>query len=490
MSEFTPRPVSPSAFVGRQSELDDIIKSTTIEGPPLVSVVGPSKIGRTSFLYKLQAVATTASESRGYGQSITGKWIVAPYVDLRQFVDVEGPSEDSLAEEIVVAAIGQAMRDKGVPIPDETELVGPGGLERLITAMGNTSRHVACLLLTDGGEFLPHTGTGAPHDVLGEFKAVLEKLAEAVESFGVVLSFGLSGEMRERDPAAREVVFREVMLSVSSFLNLTLRKLELGPLTEDEMIRYAASCSIGGEAGSESHPTRDEIRWLCHAAGGHPYVLNVAGRMLRLLREERPLAEVEERLIDALTVFVADVVRRLENVTDGYEAAIQLAASDSLVLPDGIARTLVSEGVATAKFSINGEAEVRMLGDAIRRSFARLATRSTRGAISRGMGEITREALPPMSVSLTAEGGRLLSVHITAAEHDLLDRMISAGGIVSPAELISAVGSDVTAKQLTQRISVLRNKLCHELEIDNPIVNVYNRGYRWVAPADIRLRWD
>ena len=229
MSEFTPRPVSPSAFVGRQSELDDIIKSTTIEGPPLVSVVGPSKIGRTSFLYKLQAVATTASESRGYGQSITGKWIVAPYVDLRQFVDVEGPSEDSLAEEIVVAAIGQAMRDKGVPIPDETRAGRAGWSGEIDHSYGEHVQTRRVLASYRRRRVSPHTGTGAPHDVLGEFKAVLEKLAEAVESFGVVLSFGLSGEMRERDPAAREVVFREVMLSVSSFLNLTLRKLEARP---------------------------------------------------------------------------------------------------------------------------------------------------------------------------------------------------------------------------------------------------------------------
>jgi hypothetical protein len=487
MSEFTHRPLVPSAFVGRERELRELLSLATMSGPPLVSLVGPKKIGRTSLMLKVKEIARDGERDPQFASLfVERKQLVTPYLDLGLI-----PEGQEMRNAIAQAIAGE-MRDRELAAPAPAELNDHAALERLIISMKEVSQEVTFLPLIDRAERLLEEGVDQPESFYGNAISHFEKLTEALESFGLVLAFGVSGAMRRLGAYARERSREAMLLRISWFLSLSLKRIELGLMSEAEVERYASERVIQLPGGENAKLEREEVAWVRDLAGRHPFVLNIAGQHVRMRREGHSPEDTERAIVEAMGAFVPNTAQRLGVVKGARELAAELACDPSARRTSvELADVLTREGVAVRSGPVQGnEVEVRMPSRAIREAFLRCSELDA-VLLTQLPGVGGGPSLPPpMSVSVVDPGGQMRSVRITPAECELLELLVSAPaeGIVTARELMAVLGPDVTKRQLTQRLSVLRNKLCDELDLPNPITNVYNQGYSWSAEAAVKVR--
>jgi hypothetical protein len=490
MTEFTTRPLPPEAYIGRARELGVLLDRTVFEGPPLVSLTGPSKIGRTSYLLKLASIAATSGAGSEYRSLFHGVTLVTPLFDLRELAG--GETDRAAMRKMIAGVIGAEMQKRKLRTPSERDLSRPGGLESLIDAMTDIAESTRFMLLFDGAEFLPgEDASPTDHDPLDGVLEIIGKLINSAPSCGVVLSFGVGGRMRELGVDVRAQEHQARVRLISDLFALPLLPITLGLLGEDDVKTYAARQVIKLKDGSSSKPEADEIRWLVEVAGGHPYVLNCAGLQLRKLREGGTTADAERTTGESIAVFVDDIARRLKKVPGAFSAVVELAGSAQPVSqPVYIAEVLSREGVAVAAALDDSEMDVRMPSRALRLAFLALRATRSRAAVHAGGQAEMPAGVPHFAVWRIDANGSLRTARMTPSECDLLLLLMGTEGIVSVDDLLAELEDDVEVKQLIQRLSAIRTKLMRDLGILNPIHNVYGRGYRWVASPEVQLRCD
>ena len=486
---FSTSPVPPECFVGRSAQVRQVLGNALSTNPPLVSLVGPSKIGRTSFLRRLADIA----RSRGQGTDLQEYFdprhrLIAPYVDLG------GRRANMTIRETIARAFADEMMIHGlVDVPSPKDLMGPAAMDRLACAMSELGESTAYLLLVDQAEhMLVGEAVLAEDPWAGGAAATIGVLSEAVKSLGVVLAFGTRGPASKLDVNRRQHLEHELLLTISALLDRVSDRIELGLLEHSDVVEFARRVVVRGPGTPDSQLSDDEVQWLARIAGGHPFVLHRAGSLAWMMKTADPLTRrtprgVEEELIRNLAPLVGLAMRRVSGTSGALDAAADLAEhAGGHDLPREVARALVGEGLVAAGGAVDGvTAHCTIPSPAIRAAVRNELGRRDQPTTTRESSAVRTQ--PPYTLATQDAHGRLRSIRVTPVEHQLLEKLMSAepGSVTSHDDLQMI---DETRRHVVQRLSVLRMKIRDELGLNQVIENVYGRGYRFVDAHLFRLR--
>ena len=466
---FRRQPLDPACFVGRATELRDLV-SRASRGA-LVNLVGPGLIGRTSFLrYAREIYRTRAQQS----DLLEGTSVIAPYVDL---------GTPRSLREVIVEAIVQDMRPDDRP-PEHT-LDGPAAVESLGNAMSRGSGPTRYVLLIDRAEYLLGDPAADNYWAQGGLDT-LAMIQEAVENLSIVLAFGVSGPLAGLDAQLREEREREFLESASAFLSFSLERIELALVDDAALRAFAERATLTGPGGQATTLRPDEIDWLLEQAGGHPFLFQFVGMRL----SERLMADARVRFDrDALAMalpekvqpFVGRMMQRIRDHEGALAAARAVAELGGGDIDPHTAEILRGEALVTVTRNGGATATCTMRSALLRRAIARYSARyDAAAAVTKAPGG----PLPPLTLAVGINGGRR-EARVTPAELELI-RELRSGRLVSRDELRNALrgadGEPASDKQVTQRLSVLRKKIAVELGVEDAIENTYGTGYRLINP--------
>jgi hypothetical protein len=466
--------------VGRSAELRELLSSAISTKAPLVNLVGPSKIGRTSFLLRFADIALR----KGKGTDLSSLFeprqrLIAPYLKLGD------RRESRTIRETIARAIADEMLRHGVTdgVPSTEDLMGPAAIEIITDAMTDLGNNTLFVLLVDEAEQMLVADSELARDPwAGGAADTIAVLNTAVESFGVVLAFGTSGPVSKLDAVTRERLEQDFLLTISRLLDRVLGRVELGLLDRDDAVELARRCVVHVPGTGDTGLDEDEVEWLTHIAGGHPFVLHRAGSLAWMMktsdpRQRRTRDDVEKELVLNLAPLVRLTARRLPQVAGVFEAVTAVAErAIGADLPAAVAQALASEGLGVVgRPEPSGLMHCRIPSPAIRAAL-RNELESQRGKPTVAAPGSTVIQLPWTVATLDSDG-RLRSARINDAEYRLLARLLAAepDAVTSREELQDILGEG--HQQLVQRLSVLRKKIREELGLPNAIENVYGRGY-------------
>ena len=489
--EFTLNPItSPAAFAGRHAETRLMISRASQPIPPLQSLEGPSKIGRTSMLHYLRAVSRGDIEHHPIGRR--GPRLVAPYIDLALH-----PHRDTTAQDVILEAIVSEMGHHHFPVPAlASDLSATSAVAASMATI--TDDGYRFLLLVDHVEHL--LTTPRSEDALREVwsdsaTAVLGELNERV-SIAVLLAFGSTGPAKELQAQARRLRMLETLDALSQILNRgNATRTTLGLLEDTEIRGFAEQASVPGVAGRGKRLTAEEVDWIAEVAGGHPLIMQNAGTRLVEVKGTGDLphgrAELERQLADpGLQPFLVDAFRRIGAIDRPTALLLRgLAAGNALELAPDLMDSLLEEGL------IRRTADDRPIGMMPSRAL-RLALSVYVNALDMAGHLAPAEPAPqahariPSPNLVVRSGSGALVLRLTRSEHALIKRLLQAEDdeAVPRSALKAALGPATEDHQLTQRMSVLRSKISATLGITDAIENRYGVGYRLIRPARFELR--
>ena len=488
---FSTQPVDPGCFVGRAAELRELLSSALSTKAPLVNLVGPSKIGRTSFLLRLASIAL----NKGKGTDLRtlfepGQRLIAPYVRLGD------QRETTTIHETIARAIAEEMDRHEIKdgVPSREDLTGPAAIEVITDAMTDLGRDTLFLLLVDQAEQMLLGEEELSRDTwAGGAADTIAVLNTAVESFGVVLAFGTSGPVSKLDAVTRERMEQDFLLTISRLLDRVLGRVELGLLDYDDAVELARSCIVHVPGTGDAKLDDEEVEWLAAIAGGHPFVLHRAGSLAWMLKTKdtrrRSRDDVEVELVRNLGPLLHLTARRFPVVPGGLDALSAVAErAIGEDVPAAIANALASEGLGVVgRQSPDGLVHCRIPSPAIRAALRyELDSQREQPTLLAQASAVPTQL--PSTVATIDSDGRLRSARINDAEYRLLERLLAAdpGAVTSREELQGVISEG--HQQLVQRLSVLRKKIREELGLPNAIENVYGQGYRVADAEGLLLR--
>lgn len=479
---FTLEPVAPADFVGRGAEVRLVLGRAHQSIPPLQSLEGPSKIGRTSMLLYLRAICRGDVPH----ESDAGKTpLIAPYIDLTLH-----PYEEIAAEQVVVEAIAAEIRDRGISMPDLSQ--GPAAISEVAAKMAElTSEDHSFLLLVDHVEhLLVRPDEPKRESWSNQATAALGELNERVR-IAVLLAFGATGPARELRANARRLRMLETLDALSQILNRgNATRTALAPLDDSETNSFARRAMVPVPDGGTRHLSKTEIDWLVGVTGGHPLVMQNAGVRLAEAAAsndtEGQLSELERQLADpGLQGFMIDAFRRIGPLDEGSQAKLEDLADEALVdLEPGLAAGLNEEGLI--QFKDEGLATMRSGG--LREALRAYLEAAESIPPARGDLQPPRPMSSPTLALRDEEGGPELM--LTRSEHALIKALLNAegAGVASRTALKAALGPTTEDPKLTQRVSVLRQKIRRTLGVVDAIESVYGEGYRLTESGRYLLR--
>jgi Transcriptional regulatory protein, C terminal len=483
---YTLGPVPSQAFAGRRKETEAVLRRAFYPAPPLQSLEGASKIGRTSMLHHLRAISRGEIPNpalRGH----EGR-LIAPWIDLTL-----RHHDARRADTFIYRAILEEIREHGLSVPN---LPDGGGASAVVAARMEelTEAGYSFLLLVDRVEHLLTTTKGfndPPRQMWR--KTAMNALAELNERIriAVLLAFGATGPAREVRPGARRLKMVEALDVLSNLLTRgNVVRIELGLLDEKEVRDFVERANrLAGGSGGKLTPT--EVDWLVNVAGGHPLVMqNAALRLLGSRDSDAAggLREVERELAEpALFGFMVSAFHRIDPIDQEDLAPLEdLSRGEMAELRPELVEILEDEALVQR---IEGSNMVAIPSPALQGAlFAYLARRRSDEVDrrSRRPQPSVRSSRATLALTSEAEGSML---RLTPIEHLLIKGLLAAGDdVASREELKAALGPDADDAQLNQRISVLRSKIRDSFDIPDAIVSVYGEGYRFDEPRRYELR--
>jgi hypothetical protein len=483
---FGATPISGACFLGRNDLIAHALAQATLDLPPLLSVDGPLKIGRTSLLRYVEHLSAAGTEAgaalRPFLSGNDG--VIALTLSLQRVRRAAGTLERQL--------VGQIVRGlKTVNgFEDSEKAVRPdadGALERLSEALRDSGRPF--LLMLDDAEILLGS---ADSDLQwkDEVDTHLGTLHEYVERFSLLFAFGPSDELEAVDPASRREREREYLTNVSRFFGLKIDRQPLGLLDPADA---AAFCR---QVINERDIDGDEsiVAMITALGGGHPLLINVVGiEVLEALRRDARLdrksilATSEERL----TGFVRRIVARVGTTAEAAEALLAVAEDGEATLPAELADLLAAEGLV--RISRSGDSghvcvmDAAVLRYALPRSVAR----------ARSATNTTASSTDAPAFPVYADRGITRTViALTEVEHKLMRELLKKPGETVSREVLlkrmphSAQAADPSRanQRLNQRLSSLRRKLRDGIEVGDEIIEpVYGRGYRLAGAERFKI---
>jgi hypothetical protein len=502
---FTPDPLPAEWFVGREREIEEIVSHQLGTQRGLINLVGPSKIGRTSLLRRVQALMRTSGGGTPYARLFGGsRTIIAPYIDLNTVT--AGPAAESwpplsVIVRGIVREIHEHHSDLATTIPALEEFEWPDAFENLEDHFESLHGGVQVLLLVDRAEYLLRTTPDpSPEHRTDAILDALGKLNESVLPLGIALAFGTSGPVQDLSALTRGREERELLRSTSAFLGLSLSRIDLGLLSTDEVADFASRALVSTVHGRQMPLSAEEVEWIADLAGGHPYVLQLAGvESYRLKTAESARGvdptptdvlrkTVEDALIASLGPFVHRALVRSDLLAD--EATLRtvaLSGGEAVTIDAQAAEALAGEGLVVLSPSVPGTRKAQMPSAALRRAV--LAELATNPDGRPGNDGTYRPRQPAFSAS-TTKGGQLLIARLSSDELSLMQCFLDApaGSVLTRDALLASIEAGITAEQLTQRLSVLRGKLKRDLLLEPTIEAVYRQGYRLENHDRITLR--
>lgn len=479
---FVAGPVDPGDLVGRETQVRDLLKRALGAGAPLLHVVGPRLIGRTSFLNFVRDLARCHGSGTHYASMFAGvERVIVPVLDFGQ------RDESSSIGVAIARAIDREMREPCFDLgtPSFSPESGPAPLDAVAHALRELGDGTRILLLVDRAErLLLGESTLAHQRWEGDAVRALGTLNDAVPSLRIGLAFGVGEPVREVDAEGREQRERALVQLISSLLRLYVVRIPLGFLEAEEIAAFARDAGLRPPDEPFMPFDKHEIEWLVDLCGGHPFVMHRAGLIAYdqgALNGRRPTTEeVEAELLASLESFLGDARARLSGTPDAETHLRRVAAgAGDTSMPAEIAHLLAGEGlVEVVKASRSGSAVTRMPSRALREAVCGTAPPELTRSPGRGQQP---------AFKLTYRGGDTMSV--TSSEHALLQALLGAepGTVVSRMALAEAIdGTD--EHQVTQRLSVLRKKIDRAFGVSAAIENVYGHGYRLLHPEVFTLR--
>jgi hypothetical protein len=475
-AHFTLEPVTPVAFVGREAETALVLSRAHQRVPPLQSLEGPSKIGRTSMLLHLRAT----SRARMAHDATPGEPpLIAPYVDLTL-----RPYEETTAESLVLRAIAGEMREHGFEVPEPGEV--PAAMTKIATSMTElVSAETPCrfLLLVDHAEhLLVRAGEPGRERWSRQAFGALGELNERVRvGMAVLLAFGATGPARELRASARRLKMLEQLDALSQILNRgNATRISLDPLTDAEVRAFAKRAVIPNPRGGVERLSKKDVEWVVDLAGGHPLVMQNAGVRLAEayatghVAKER--ADLERQLADpGLQGFMIDAFRRIGPLAEGSSGKLEaLADGETVDLAPDLAAGLDEEGL----IRFVNEGMTLMPSQALRmalRTYLKAAE-----SMPAAEGDFLGRPHNGNPILALRDDETNAELSLTAAEHHLIEVLLQTddGGVATREALKAAVGPNTTDAHLTQRVSTLRQKIARALGVKDPIESVYGEGYR------------
>jgi hypothetical protein len=478
VSDFTLSPVAPEAFVGREVETALVVSRALRPQPPLQSLEGSSKIGRTSMLRHLHAI--THGETPSKHVDPRSDSLIAPYIDLTFHSYARQGAQEVILRAIVQEIVARGFKARA-DIGDSEAIV-----EVAIAMEDLENRGYRFLLLVDHVEhLLTHP---SDEDARAEWSdmatAVLGELNERIP-IAVLLAFGATGPAKDLRAPARRLQMLETLDALSQILNRgDVTATTLGLLDDEEVRALARSATIPGVGSRPAQLTDEEVEWIVDLAGGHPLVMQNAGLKLFEARGKAsfrtPLEDLERQLADpGLQGFLIDMFRRVGPLDDTDAALLeQLAEGEGAVEvgPD-MRATLAEESLIVLDEQEQASMPSRALRGALR---AYLAARDASTPFPAAGGEAHARISSPI-LSLRDDDLEQ-TLRLTRSEHALVRVLLDAGidEIASRASLRDALGRNTVDSQLTQRLSILRGKIAASLGVADAIENVYGQGYRLI----------
>ncbi len=489
---FTLGPISPSRFVGRGYEVG-LVKngSRDASGGRLWNVLGPLKIGRSSFLrylvHDINRGYNTSARARS-GRKREGELLLASYFDAERAMRSPQPAE-TLLTDVLLRDLEAAKAQRPLPMPwravspvprpDDEDDAAVEAVRRDMLQL-QTERQARFLLLVDNAEWLLEVDTAPAAQgettVLQRVTDVLATLNEYVQGFGLVLSFGPQGPLRHADARQRAAIVEEAVRATSDFLGLIADDLVLGLLADADIYDFLAPLELDD----------GDRRWVAELAGGHPYLANALAAAIDKEREPGrigPLSEPLRRQI--MHRATRDARRLLEQILGRFAPshAVTRALATLANADDNVA--LMGDEFAAAEILVaEGVLRCSPRGFGIRSTLLKEAARLI-PALSSG-------SPAPVSVRSTSNPESVVDVSLLEAQ--LLECLLQApaDGLVAKSELVAALSAaddgpvgavgedDVRRRELrmNQRLSALRRKLRQVTNDVDPIENVYGRGYR------------
>jgi hypothetical protein len=481
-TSFTLSPIPPEAFVGRVEETKGVLRRALEKSPPLQSVEGPSKIGRTSMLWHLQAISR-GEEVERYG--IRSSSIVAPYVDLTTRL----PDELS-AEELIFEEIAKELARRELATPRSTR--GPDAMADVAATLKRLviERHTILLLVDRVEHLLAIQGDAAGERWARSGISALGELNERVK-LGVVLGFGATGPAKILPADTRRLHMIEALGALSDVLNRgNAMPTLLAELDVAEVREFTERARVPGAEGELRRLDREEIDWIADLAGGHPLIMQNVG--IRLVdathRGGDPLlrrSEIERELAAGLQGFMVDAFRRIGPFGREVRKELgELAAGETVDFPIELAMSLTEEGLARP-VSSKGKA-LRMRSRGLRMALRLYLESLDRGRTASRTGAKSppepRVQGPSLTLAGTTDGPTL---HLTRSEYALMKALVEAKAdeVVSRQALKAILGADANDSRLTQRISVLRKKMVRTFGAGESIDSFYGEGYRLNEPG-------
>jgi Transcriptional regulatory protein, C terminal len=470
---FTVAPVPPDEFVGRRDAVRDILRRAGAATPSLLSVEGPSKIGRTSLLHYVAAISR--QQVRNDLLPFEGK-LNAPYIDL-----AFSPYHARSVRSLILNAIGEEMALHGhrqAALPDDFSAVSlvAGAMER------GHARGERFLLLFDHVEHLLKVRGARDERQRAEWsEAALDTIGELNERLRieVLLAFGATGPARDLSAAARRLQMLETLDAMSQIMHRPAWRIELGLLRADDVRTFASHAAVHAANGTMRGLSDSEVEWIVEISGGHPFVMQEAGVRLFELKDkgarQSEWKELERQLADpGLQKYILDAMRRMAPADEVATSCLgELANGSRLRLPRGLRSSLLEEGLVQCDDDEECWMPSRGLRFALRRYLEAVGSDTPR------TGPTTGRPLPSVSIRGGTNGNAL---SLTPSEYGLLRVLLQAppGEVVARRSLAAALGTNTKPHQLTQRLSVLRQKMAETLAAPDAIENVYRQGYRLV----------
>ncbi len=493
---FTLLPVEPQRFVGRLDEARAIFERAGEDPPPLQSLDGPSRIGRTSMLRYLQAVCRgEVGQELGFASDRC----IAPHFDLTFFPHRNLSVRQEILEAIVteIAKVVEPAELPDLPALDSLDTTAAVG-EVASIMLRAVAANYSFLLLMDHAEYL----LMAPRDEESGRAAwrqraveVLGELTEVVEGVAVLVALGTTGPGKDLRAQGRRIRMFKSLDALSKILNQGyFRNVTLGTLAPAEVREYGEGACVRGPGDLERKLSEDEVGWIVEVSAGHPLVMQNAGIHLAELGEESSAGRREElalQLADGLQGFVTGAFRRIGAVNLSRASELsELAESGSGVLDRELAASLEEEGLVRSVAGQKGAVTMPSIG--LREALLEYLEGERQSASLTAPGSRTQIRLPGATLELLGDVHEK-TVRLTRGEHALIKALLAApeGEVVSREVLKAALGPGTEDPQLNQRISVLRIKLSDKkkgLGLEEPIEGVYRGGYRLADSARLRLR--
>lgn len=485
--KFTLKPLSPNYFVGRQEQVYRILHNGLISRTSnLLNLQGPQKIGRTSLLHFIQFLAQTEGANTNYAslfkESTNNLKLLCLYIDLRLLTS--GSREEIKSHFIRILA--RSLHEQSSMKMQETTFF------RLMEDMSENSGY-RYILFIDRAEYL------LDQHIQENIKDTLGVLNDGLPNFGILLSFGASGELNAQDVIHRTAEIDQSIASISSLMNLVRYDIDIGLLLPEEAEQFLDDI----EPTTFSQPmlapfTAEEVKWIIEIAGTHPYLLNLLGILIRNQKQEQhmftlsasELRKVEENALNQLKPFINNIGKRLSDLKDykALELVNTLASSPEHAITidsvsDDLARILEGEGL------IQKIASQWVMPSSLMRKLLLEQLKYGNKSFANSLGVPVTDHTFAVQVD-----GISQTIELTEIETKVLAMLINASPdqLITRDDLLEGIWGSSSSKELSdqqklsQRIKMLRNKLRPVLN-ENPIENVYGEGYRLIKPERFKL---